>query len=194
MRPIRVGLDFDGVVAYNPLRIFRALIVLVKKTLGVIDRRIFYIPKTPVERLAFQIPHACSFFPAIGTTLLRELIASDTIEAHLVSGRYGYLGHAMETWLTRHQLTPLFASIHINTADEQPHRYKKKLVRTLRLDYYIEDNLDIVEYLVPRVTTKILWIYNVLDRFHPYPHKYPYLRRALEAIIRAEQASGIWRK
>ena len=55
------------------------------------------------------------------------------------------------------------------------------------LDYFIEDNLDIVNYLSTRTKIRVMWIYNILDRNNPYIYKYPYLKKALEAIIGNER-------
>jgi len=101
-----------------------------------------------------------------------------------VTARYGYLQKNLFRWLKSHDLERLFSSITINKLDQQPHIYKTNIVLKQKFDYFIEDNLDIVEHMTKHTDTKVLWIYNLLDKNHPYPFKFPYLKRALEHIVK----------
>lgn len=191
MKKITVGVDFDGVLAYNPFRVVRAPVVFVKRHILGIRRAGFYIPKTDLEKFIWAIMHESSIFPAIGTSLLVDLVKSNRIEAHLVTARYSFLQDSLFNWLDRHKLRSIFSSVTINEKDGQPHLYKARVIEEKKFDYFIEDNLDIVTHLIQKEkgkrkkdVTKVLWIYNILDRFHPYPHKYPYLKKALESIVR----------
>lgn len=184
-KKIIVGLDFDGVVAYNPLRIVRAPITYIKRTLFQSKKIEFYIPKSPLEKLLFYVPHQLSILPSIGMNMLKEMVEKGIVEAHLVSGRYAYLDSGLRTWLKNRDVEKIFTSIHTNINDEQPHLFKEKIIRKLKLDYFIEDNLDIVEYLTPRVDTTVLWIYNIFDRNVQYKNKYPHMKQALEDILTA---------
>lgn len=182
-KKIIIGLDFDGVVAYNPLRIVRAPITYIKRTLFRSKKIKFYIPKSPLEKLLFYIPHQLSIFPGFGMNMLTQLVKKGIVEAHLISGRYSYLDSGLRIWLKNQDVEKIFTSIHTNTKDEQPHLFKEKVIRDLELDYFIEDNLDIVQYLTPRVDTNVLWIYNIFDRNVQYENKYPYMKKALEDIL-----------
>jgi hypothetical protein len=183
MKKIQVGIDFDGVLAYNPLRIFRLPVSLLKGYIVPKKQSEFYIPKSGLMRFAFWVPHQMSIFPSIGASLLRESMERGDIQAHLVSGRYGYLHTGLIQWLKWQKMYHLFASVNANARDEQPHIYKERMIRDLHLDYFIEDNLNIVQHLESRSRAKVMWIYNVFDRNYDYPHKYPYLKKALEAIL-----------
>lgn len=183
MKKIIVGVDFDGVLAYNPFRIFRAPVTYVKRRFFRMRKTRFYIPRTGLEKFVWTILHESSVYPAAGTDLLRELVLSGDIEAHLVTARYSFLQNSLYIWLERHKMKHLFTSITINEHDEQPHLYKARVVAEKKFDYFIEDNLDIVTHIVSgKIKTNVLWIYNILDRSHPYPHKFPYLKKALEHI------------
>lgn len=183
---IKVGVDFDGVVAYNPLRIFRAPIVSVKKNILKKNKVKFFIPETPVQKLFFKLAHEFSLLPSIGTEMLRGLSEEGELETHLVSGRYAYLNPGLYKWLKKHDLDNSFTSINPNELNEQPHLFKKRMVDKLKLDYFIEDNLDIVNYLSARTRARVMWIYNIIDKNNPYTYKYPYLKKALEAIVKNE--------
>lgn len=182
-KPIRVGFDFDGVIAYNPARIIRAPVAYVKRRFFGIKKLSFFYPTSAWQRLFWILVHDSSVFPAKGIDLFRKAVATGEIEAHLITARYSFLDDHLDKWLTKYDLKSYFKSININQKDQQPHIFKAEMVQKLALEYFIEDNLDIVEYVQPRVRTNILWIYNILDRNHPYPHKFPYLQKALEAVL-----------
>lgn len=181
-KPIVVGLDFDGVVAYNPFRIARAPISYVKRRLLGVTKTQFFVPRNRFEQIFWVVMFESSIFPARGTALLRQLIRERRIEAHLVTARFDFMRDRLYSWLARHRLAELFSSIHVNERNEQPHLFKERVIERGRFNYYVEDNWDIVRYLDGRTKTHILWIYNILDRGIHYDRKYPYLEKALKAI------------
>lgn len=183
MRKIRVGVDFDGVLAYNPFRVARLLVSTLKRKVLRIEKLSFFIPRNGFERLIWAIMHESSVFPAIGADNLKSMAGENKYEFYLVTARFGFLAPQLSRWLRRWGFDHLFRALEINHAHEQPHLFKARIIRNLKLDYYIEDNWDIVDYLVQTNTkSKIFWIYNVLDRSRAYPHKFPYLGKALELI------------
>lgn len=189
-RKIKVGLDFDGVVAYNPFRVIRAVMSFLKRDLLGMKKLKFWYPQKRWEQIFWIVVHQSSIFPARGVDLLETLVKEGKIEAHLVTARYSFLDNHLYNWLKKYKLTHIFKTITLNKHDEQPHIFKEKMIEEFKLDYFIEDNLDIVKYLHTRQETasmkhtKIYWIYNILDRFVDYPHKFPYLEKALEEIVK----------
>lgn len=182
-RKIIVGLDFDGVVAYNPARLARLPIALVKQHILGEKKISFFVPKTPFQKGLWALAHESSLFPAKGAALLRKLTGEGRIEVHLVTSRYPFLEANLYQFLRRWNLLDCFSSITINTKEEQAHKYKEGVLRAKKFDYFVEDNWDIVSHLHhSRLTTEVHWIYNILDRNRIYPWKHPYLEHALEAI------------
>ncbi len=181
-RKVRVGFDFDGVVAYNPFRVVRAPLAFVKRNILGVKKLKFWYPKSKWQQIFWIILHESSIYPAKGIDLLRKMVADGAIEAHLITGRYSFLDNHLSSWLKRHKLNIIFKTINLNKGNEQPHLFKARLINKYKLDYFIEDNLDIVTYLHGRQKAQIFWIFNVIDRYHPHPHKYPYLKKALEEI------------
>lgn len=187
-KKIIVGLDFDGVVAYNPARLARFPISFIKRYIFGVQKVQFFVPKTPVQRALWALVHETSMFPSQGATLLRHLTLSGQIEAHLVTGRFGYLEDGLLRFLKRWDLDDCFASITVNSKEEQPHQFKERCIRLHKFSYYVEDNWDIVSHLAKEQShTEIHWIYNLLDRSQIYTHKYPYLQKSLEHIAIAHK-------
>jgi len=180
---IKVGLDFDGVIAYNPFRVIRAPITEFKRK--VLKKRgvKFFVPHNKWQRALWTILHESSVFPAPGVKLLREMVEKGEIEAHLVTARYSFLNQNLSLWLKKHGLEDLFTTINVNLKDEQPHLFKENTINKHKFDYFIEDNLDIVEHLERKCRSSICWVYNAVDRYL-YPHRsgHTYLKNALEWI------------
>lgn len=186
MKKIKVGLDFDGVIAYNPFRVIRSPVAYIKRNIFGVKKLNFYYPQNNFQKLLWTIIHESSVFPARGIDLLRNLVEKELIEAHLITARYSFLDIQLYKWLERNRLTNLFKTVNINELDEQPHLFKEKTLGKHKLDFFIEDNLDIVKHLHGKGKTKIYWIYNIIDRNYPHPHKFPYLKKALEEIIKSK--------
>jgi len=191
---IRIGFDFDGVIAYNPFRIVRAPVSYIKRNVIGKKKLSFYYPKSPIQKYIWTMLHNSSVIPAKGIGLFKDLVEKKHIEAHLITGRYSFLDNHLETWLAKYGLKSYFKTINLNKKDEQPHQFKHRMIRHYNLDYFIEDNLDIVEYLSSQFNsaatghkskdrTKIYWIYNILDMNHPHALKHPYLGKVLEEIV-----------
>jgi hypothetical protein len=182
---IKVGLDFDGVVAYNPLRIARVPIKFLKRDVFGITKLHFLVPKKWWEKILMKFYYMGSIFPEKGLPLLKQLVKENKVEAYVISGRFGFLDNNLKTWINKQGLDKSIKKIYINEKSEQPHLFKERVIKELKLDYYIEDNLDIVLYLENKINkpdTKIYWIYNILDSNKNYPEKFPYLEKALGRI------------
>lgn len=186
-KKIRIGLDFDGVVAYNPFRVIRSPWAFFKRNFLGVKKLTFYYPDNKFKRFIWKIMHDSSMFPAKGTNLLNKLKTDKEYELHLVTGRYSFLDGHLNSWLDKYNLKKYFKTINLNRFDEQPHLFKEKMIKKFSLEIFVEDNWDIVEYLSQKkdLNCEIYWIYNLLDRFRPYPNKFPYLEKALEEIIKS---------
>ena len=100
-KEIKIGFDFDGVVAYNPLRVFRRPVMWALGVLGLKKRgELHYpVPDGKHHKFFWAILHETSFFPAIGFDELKELLKKDTVKGYLITGRYSFLKKALMRWL-----------------------------------------------------------------------------------------------
>lgn len=177
---LKVGFDFDGVIAYNPLRIARFPIVYFKRKIFGVHEMKFYYPKYAWQQIFWRVLHKSSIFPSRGIKLLKQLVKNGDIEAHLITGRYRFLDGDLHKWLHKHDLRDIFTTININEENEQPHLFKEKIIQKHNLQIFIEDNWDIVNYLSQKNVSQIYWIYNIIDRKIEYKNKFPYLEKAIQ--------------
>ncbi len=179
---LRVGFDLDGVIFYNPARIIRPIIASIKRLFFHKTRLKFYYPQSPLEKSLWHLFHKSSIFIAPGLDDVKKLVKNKKIKAYIITARYSFMGKELLHWFAKHELDRIFSELYYNKHDEQPHLFKERLIKKLNLDYYVEDNYDIVKHLHTKKSTKVLWIYNLFDRGIPYSKRFPYLKKAVEYI------------
>lgn len=182
-RPLKVGFDLDGVLLYNPARIIRPIISWLKRTFLKKNKLGFYYPKTYIEKIMWKIFHFSSIYNAPGLDEIRKLVKEGKIEAYLITARFGFLGDTVIHWVAKNKLQKVFKSVYYNEKNEQPHLFKERMIKKLKLEAYVEDNYDIVDHISKKTSARILWIYNILDRSTNFPHKYPKLDRAIQYLV-----------
>lgn len=172
--PLKVGFDFDGVIAYNPLRIIRPLMSFLKlKKMVKRDQLVFFQPSNKLEEFGWWLVHQSSFMPARGFHILKELTQAGFIEPHLLTGRTTSLTKDLNYKLNLFGLGDLFKTVNITKHNEQPHVFKSRLLNKYQLDMFVEDNFDIVQYLkLHNLQTKVVWITNSLDKHIEYEQKF----------------------
>ncbi len=180
---LKVGFDLDGVILYNPLRIVRRFVVLLKKLFkeSIVDT--FYIPKSKITMLAWNLLHKSSIFVSPAYEEIKKLVLKGDIEAYLISGRYSFLEKDFENWINKINAKKYFRGVYINKTDQQPYVFKEEMIKKLNLDIYIEDNWDIVRQIAPKnKTTKVFWIDNLIDWNIKYVDKFRNLADAVKEL------------
>ena len=188
---LRIGFDLDGVLLYNPARIFRPITlalktILPKKTNGIIH---FYYPKSPPEELLWKIVHWSSIFAAKGISDIEDLVKKGAIETYIISSRYNCLQSDFNCWLKKLNAHTYFKGTYHNTKDLQPHVFKEKKIKELQLDYFVEDNWNIVQHVNKTSQTKVIWITNLFDKNIPYDLKFLSLHEAMQFIRKKSNES-----
>ncbi len=188
---LKVGFDLDGVLLYNPARMIRPLIALLKKKQICIERKEleFYVPQKRWEEIIWEMFHWSSLFLAPGYKRIAQLKKQNLIEPYLITGRFAHLNQDFLRWKKRMKADDLFISTHLNLKNEQPHQFKERMIKELDLDVFIEDNWDIVRYLISRLPEcKVFWISNLFDSKQEYPQKFLRLNAALDHLENLIQA------
>lgn len=187
VRPVRVGFDLDGVLLYNPVRIFRPIITWVKRVVLGRKKTKFFVPQTYWQQQIFIWLHRTSLWVAPGLDEIKALKAAGVIEPYLVTARFNFLKGDLDEWLERMKADEIFTEILYNQANEQPFTFKAKQIERLQLEIFVEDNWDVVQKIQELVGEKrpsfvCWWVSNILDWSQPYAYKVSSLQTALDGI------------
>ena len=187
-KPLKVGFDLDGVILYNPVRIFR---IFAKKFLKPLKasflhqkKESFYLPASDFEQFLWKILHKTSFRIDKDLGDLKKLVKSKKIKAYLITGRYSFLSEDYFNWLKKIGAKKIFSQCHYNKNNFQPDDFKEKMIKKLKLDVYVEDNYDVIQKLNDHTEAKIFWLTNILDRNIPYRFKFFSLREICRSLKR----------
>jgi len=178
-KKLRVGFDLDGVILYNPARIIRRPVTIVKRLIIPKELGHFYVPKTKPMQMVNRLMHKSSFMVAPGFKEIIKLAKKDHIEVYIITARWNFLKDDFETWMKKLHVPVHFKSYHMNEKNEQPHEYKERMIHKLGLDVFVEDNLDIVRHLEKKTDAHVIWIYNIFDHFVKREQRFPTLGKAV---------------
>lgn len=181
-QPLKIGFDLDGVILYNPIRVVRPFIAFFKKQLLRKQKLKFYYPNSRIEKFIWSLFHKTSIFTADGLNEVKNLAQNDHIEPYIITARYNFLKKDFQKWLKKIDADKYFKGYFYNKDDEQPHLFKEKIIRKLDLDIFVEDNWDIVNYLNPKLKSKIFWIYNIFDRYIKHDYKFSSMQNVVSEI------------
>lgn len=186
-KKIKVGFDLDGVILYNPVRIFRPIASFLKPL--IFKKKFkddnFYFPHSFLEKIIWALIHKTSIWPASGLEEIKKLTKNNKIQAYIITARYSFLKKDFDKWMKFMDANDTFTGCFYNELDEQPNVFKDKMIKKLNLDIFVEDNWGVVQKLNEsnnKYGKKIFWIYNVFDRRIIYPHKFSSLKKVLEYI------------
>jgi len=147
-----LGFDLDGVLADKPPLIPKKWLEYLFR--GSQKNRLHYrYPKTKLEIWIRKLSHFYLFRPPIKKNIefIKKLKGQD-YKLYLISSRYSFLKKETMVWLKKRKLDNVFEKVFINKENEQPHLFKGKIIKKLGLDYYFEDDLQIVDYLKSKIS------------------------------------------
>jgi uncharacterized HAD superfamily protein len=182
---LKIGLDLDGVILYNPARIVRPIIAGIKKLFFKERKDKFLVPQTKFQQIIWEIFHLSSIFIAPGFDEIKQMAKEKKIELYLITARYSFLEKGVEDFIKKINGDQIFKKWYYNKYDEQPHLYKDKFMKKLKLDIFVEDNYDIANYLTKKnENLQVYWITNIIDSKIEFKNKFNTLQDAMKKIKR----------
>lgn len=156
-REIKIGCDLDGVVARHILGgIFVKIRVFKEKFLKKIHSKSYYYPQTKIEELAWIIINWWRVPDKEGVKLLKKF-HSQGFYLFLITSRFKFNYPSTTKWLKKFSLFPLFTKVLVNVFDEDPINFKIKMVGQEKLDYFIDDDLEVLNALC-QTEAKLYWV------------------------------------
>lgn len=162
-----IGFDFDKVfIDYPPFIPYSIVDFLYKGS------SVFIKNKTGGIALHYRFPgffeqkirilsHYSLFRPAIQKNIdvLRKISSKKSGKTYLVSSRFSFLKKRTDAILQKYNLNSYFDGIYFNYENQQPHLFKEETIRKLKIDTYIDDDLDLSLYLSKKFPKlKIYWV------------------------------------
>lgn len=156
---MNLGFDFDKIFINYPPFIPSSLIdrLYKKKNTSTVAYR---IPSKP-EQLFRIATHHPLLRPIIEENMifLKNLKKKNHHKHYLISSRFEFLKKRTETVVKKHSFDKIFDGLFFNFKNEQPHLFKNKIIKKLDIHRYVDDDLDLLEYLLSKNTNiKFFWI------------------------------------
>jgi hypothetical protein len=167
-----IGFDLDKIFIDTPPFIPNSVIQRMyrKKANGVL---LYRIPSRP-EQLFRRVTHMPLLRPPIQNNLefLRN-IPKEGNKLYLISSRYKFLESATNQLVKAYELDKIFDKLYFNYENKQPHIFKNEVLKKLKLDMYIDDDLALINHVAKdNPKTKFFWLEtdgrtNVSNLHHP---------------------------
>lgn len=173
-----LGFDFDKVfIDYPPFLPYSFVEYLYKGSLVFRKNRtknivLHYRYPGTIERQIRILSHYPLFrhLNKENVEALKKIANEKKYKTYLVSSRFGFLKNRTDTLLRKYGLNIYFDGIHFNYENEQPHIFKERTIRKLKIDTYVDDDLDLALYLSKKnPKLKIYWIRDRRKKECPLP-------------------------
>lgn len=156
---IKIGIDLDGVVARHSLGGFWVWARKIKeKILKKMRSSTHYYPNTPFERLAWKVIDGVRKPFVDKGNLFTSLSKKNDIRFYLVTSRFKFLEKLTKNWLKKYRLNSSFYRVLINTDDIDPLFFKAKAIKDYGLDFFVDDDLEVIDYLKNKTAAKLYWV------------------------------------
>lgn len=144
---MNIGFDFDKIfIEYPPLVPDKLIDFLYKeKSNGILKYR---IPSKP-EQLFRLLTHYPFLRKQIKENIafVKNLKKQNNAKYYLISSRFSFLKERTEQIIRKNNLNLIFDAMFFNFENQQPHIFKSAIIKKLRLDRYVDDDLALLKFL-----------------------------------------------
>lgn len=96
---------------------------------------------------------------------MKKITSENTHTYYLISSRFGFLKKTTEKLVHKYGIDKIFKSLHFNFSNQQPHIFKNEVIQKLNIDLYVDDDLQLLEYLSDKnPKTKFFWLNNKISK------------------------------
>lgn len=161
---IRLGFDFDGVLVDKPPFIPQKFLEWLFK--GGQEGLHYHFPQSQLAQTIRRFSHFYLLRPPLKKNIafIKKLAQDKKYQLFLISSRYSFLEKETNTWLKKRGIINSFKEIYLNLKNNQPHLFKEKIIKDLKLDYYFEDDPLIANYLGQKLKKTRVCLIDSLDR------------------------------
>lgn len=156
---MNIGFDLDKVfIDYPPFVPDKLIDNLYKQASNGI---LLYRIPSRLEQIIRIFSHYPLFRPLITNNMdyVKNLTLTNTNNYYLISSRFSFLEKRTTDLVKRYKLDKIFNTMYFNYSNNQPHHFKNRIIKKLNLDIYVDDDLDLLKYLIDRnPKTKFFWL------------------------------------
>ena len=156
---MKIGFDFDKVFVDYPPFIPDLVIDYLYKNHKKSKEKYRY-PGPVEQQLRIASHHPLLRRPIKRNVEVLKIISKNkNNQIFLVSSRFSFLSKRTEQWLKHYGMKKFFKELYFNYENRQPHEFKYQKIKNLKLDYYIDDDLDLLTYLASKkLASKLFWL------------------------------------
>jgi hypothetical protein len=145
---MNIGFDLDKVFINFPPLVPSEIIDLIYK--GKTNHKLKYRIPSRLEQMIRIVSHHPIFRTPIMENLnyIKNLALENKNKYYLISSRFSFLKNRTTDLIKRHNLDKIFNAMYFNYENKQPHQFKNGVIKKLNLDMFVDDDLQLLEYLV----------------------------------------------
>lgn len=156
---MRIGFDLDRVfVKYPPF--IPTFIIDKSYKRKIKDKLLYRIPAKPEQLLRLMLHHPVFRQPIKeNIAFTKKLALKNSNKHYLISGRFGFLKNKTHELIKKYGFDKIFNGLYFNFDNNQPHLFKDEIIKKLNIDLYVDDDLQLLEYLAeknPKI--KFFWL------------------------------------
>src|SRR3989344_4014384 len=156
---MNIGFDLDKIFVNFPPLIPSKIIDLLYK--GKPHTKLKYRMPSRLEQIIRVFSHYPLFRPPIikNMNYVKNLSLANKNKYYLISSRFSFLEKRTKDLIERYKLNKIFNAMYFNYENKQPHEFKNEIIQKLKLDMYVDDDFQLVEYLSQKnPKTKFFWL------------------------------------
>ena len=156
---MNVGFDLDKIFINTPPLVPSKIIDLFYK--GKTNHELKYRIPSKIEQIIRVFSHYPIFRPPIIKNIeyVKNLSLTNTNKYYLISSRFSFLEKRTATIIKRYKFDKIFNEMYFNYLNNQPHLFKNQVIKKLNLDMYVDDDLQLLQYLIGKnPKTKFFWL------------------------------------
>lgn len=158
---MKIGFDLDRIFINYPPFIPGELIekLYKEKSNGTLRYRI----PSKFEQIIRKLSHFYLLRPPMQENIdvVKTMLDNKKNSYYLISSRFGFLEKQTDVVIKRYGLNKLFSKLYFNIDNKQPHFFKNSIIKKLRIDVYIDDDLSLLHFLAQKnKKTHFFWLNN----------------------------------
>lgn len=162
---MNIGFDFDKVIIDYPPFIPNWIIdkFYKKKDNGIL---LYRIPGK-AEQILRTIIHLPPLRQPIKKNLqaIADLASKNEHDLFIISSRFGFLKGLTTSLTKKLELEKIFRKMYFNYENEQPHLFKNRVVKELKIHKFIDDDLSLLKFLAKEnPKTLFFWLNNSVKK------------------------------